>query len=189
MLDWPSSSSSWGRTEITSSLGPKLDRRFLDRWLAAALGRRANAHAGGQQRRAPSRARRCVFLWLLGAAVVALGPAAALAAAGKKHVSAHKSTKVEKKSPKHGSTDKERKAAQRRDKAQAVVERIPLPRERPPTKRSATTEPVVKSITPDFDAAKQAIGLVRKGKSSEATALARSIGDPVAQKLVEWALL
>jgi len=30
---------------------------------------------------------------------------------------------------------------------------------------------------------------VRKGKSSEATALATSIGDPVAQKLVEWALL
>jgi len=174
-----------GRTEIISNLGPKLDRRFLEQWFAAALGRRANAHTGGQQRRA----RRCIFLWLLGAAVVALGPAAALAAAGKKHVSAHKSTKVEKKNPKHGSSDKERKAAQRRDKAQAVVERIPLPRERPPTERSATTEAVVKSITPDFDAAKQAIGLVRKGKSSEATALARSIGDPVAQKLVEWALL
>src|SRR5262245_23545416 len=190
MLDWPSSSSSWGRTEITSSLGPKLDRRFLDRWLAAALGRRANAHAGGQQRRAPSRARRCVFLWLLGAAVVALGPAAALAAAGKKHVSAHKSTKVEKKSPKHGSTsDKGRKAAQRRGGGQEVVERIPFPRERPPTEGPAAAKPAVKTLPPDFDAAKQAIGLVRKGKSSEATALARSIGDPVAQKLVEWALL
>jgi soluble lytic murein transglycosylase len=69
------------------------------------------------------------------------------------------------------------------------VERIPLPRERPPTERPAATEPTVKALPPDLDAAKQAIGLVRKGKSSEATALATSIGDPVAQKLVEWALL
>ena len=45
------------------------------------------------------------------------------------------------------------------------------------------------ALPPDLAAAKQAIGLVRQRKSSEATALAASIGDPVAQKLVEWALL
>ena len=123
-------------------------------------------------------------------AVVALGTAGALAAAGRKHVSAHKSTTAEGKNPKHGSApDKERRAAQRRGGARGVVERIPLPRERPTTEASAATEPAVKALPPDLDAAKQAIGLVRKGKSSEATALATSIGDPVAQKLVEWALL
>jgi soluble lytic murein transglycosylase len=35
----------------------------------------------------------------------------------------------------------------------------------------------------------QAIELARQRKVGEATALATSIGDPVAQKIVEWALL
>jgi soluble lytic murein transglycosylase len=113
-----------------------------------------------------------------------------LAAAGHKHGSAHKSTTAEGKNPKQRSApDKERKTEQRRGGAQGVAGRIPLPRERPPTDRPAATEPVVKALPPDLDVAKQAIGLVRKGKSSEATALATSIGDPVTQKLVEWALL
>jgi soluble lytic murein transglycosylase len=122
--------------------------------------------------------------------VVALATAGALAAAAHKHVSAHKSATAKEKNPKQGSApDKERRAAQRRGGAHGVVERIPLPRERPTTDPPAATEPAVKALPPDLDAAKQAIGLVRKGKSSEATALATSIGDPVAQKLVEWALL
>jgi len=131
-----------------------------------------------------------VVLLLLGAAVVALGPADALAAAGKKQVSAHKSTSTKEKKPKHRSSPaKESTTAQRRGGAQAVEERIPLPRERPSTEQAAATEPAVKALPPDLDAVKQAIGLVRKGKTSEATALARSMGDPVAQKLVEWTLL
>ena len=122
--------------------------------------------------------------------MVALDTAGAIAAAGYKHVSAHKSATAQGKNPKHGSApDKKRRAAQQRGGAHGVAERIPLPRERPPTERSAATEPAVKALPPDLDAARQAIGLVRKGKSSEATALATSIGDPVAQKLVEWALL
>jgi soluble lytic murein transglycosylase len=127
----------------------------------------------------PSQARHYVLVWLLGAAVVALGAAGALAAAGKKHVSAHKSTTAAGKHHKRGTApDKERRVAQP----------IPLPRERP-AERPAATEPAVAALPPDLEKAKQAIGLVRKGKSSEATALATSIGDPVAQKLVEWALL
>jgi soluble lytic murein transglycosylase len=122
--------------------------------------------------------------------VIALGTAGALAAAGHKHASEHNRTTAQGKNPKHGSApDKKRRAAQQRGGAHGVVERIPLPRERPPTERSAATEPAVKALPPDLEAAKQAIGLVRKGKSSEATALATSIGDPVAQKLVDWALL
>jgi soluble lytic murein transglycosylase len=142
----------------------------------------------------PLRARRWVLIGLLGAALIALGPAGELAAAGKKHVSAHKSTKAatknSAKNAKRGATpDKQRKSAQPRGGAPAVVESIPLPRERPPTDGPAGNEPATKALSPDLDAVKQAIGLVRKGKSSEATALATSIADPVAQKLVEWALL
>ncbi|HEV7983796.1 MAG TPA: lytic transglycosylase domain-containing protein [Xanthobacteraceae bacterium] len=44
-------------------------------------------------------------------------------------------------------------------------------------------------LPPDLAAAKEANELVRQGKVKEATALAASIGDPVAAKLVEWALL
>jgi len=154
----------------------------------AALSRRANANARGQRRRATSRARRWVLLWLLGAAAVALGTAGALAAA--KHVSVHKSTTAKGKHHKHGSTsDKERRAAQRRGGAQEDAQRIPLPRERPPADGPAVADSAPPALPPDFAAVKQAIGFVRQGKSSEATALATSIGDPVAQKLVEWALL
>jgi soluble lytic murein transglycosylase len=43
--------------------------------------------------------------------------------------------------------------------------------------------------SPDLAAVKQAIRLIQQHKFSEATALAASINDPVAQKLVEWAYL
>src|SRR5262249_52996606 len=36
---------------------------------------------------------------------------------------------------------------------------------------------------------KTAVGLARQGKTSEATEEQRSISDPVARKLVEWAIL
>jgi soluble lytic murein transglycosylase len=45
------------------------------------------------------------------------------------------------------------------------------------------------ALPPGFTAAKQAIELVRRGKSAEATALAASTDDPIVQKLIEWALL
>ena len=45
--------------------------------------------------------------------------------------------------------------------------------------------------TPAADIAlvKQAVELVRRGKTGEATALQKTIGDPLARKLVEWAIL
>jgi soluble lytic murein transglycosylase len=122
--------------------------------------------------------------------VVALAAAGAFAAAGHKHVSEHKSTTAEGKNRKHGAApNKERRTAQRHGGARGVVERIPLPRERPTTDPPAATSSAVAPLPPDRAATKQAIGLVRQYKSGEATALATSIGDPVAQKLVEWALL
>jgi len=130
-----------------------------------------------------------VLVWLLGVAIAALGAAGALAAAGHKQASAHKRT-AEGKRPKHGAVlNKEQKAAQRRGAAQTIVERIPLPRERPPSDQPAAADSAAPAMSPKLAAAKQAIGLMRQGKSSEATALAGAIGDPVPQKLVEWALL
>ena len=68
---------------------------------------------------------------------------------------------------------------QRGEKSHEAVVRVPLPIERP----------AAASLPPDLDAAKQAIELVRKSKWKDAAALAASIGDPVAQKLIEWTLL
>ena len=44
-------------------------------------------------------------------------------------------------------------------------------------------------LSGDLAAVKQAIGLVRKAKIGEATAVEKTIGDPAAQKLVEWLIL
>ena len=44
-------------------------------------------------------------------------------------------------------------------------------------------------LSGDPSAVKQAIDLVRKGKTSEATGIKKSIDDPVAQKVVEWLIL
>jgi soluble lytic murein transglycosylase len=51
---------------------------------------------------------------------------------------------------------------------------------------SATPAP---QLSPDLAATKQTLDLVRHRKFSDATKLAESISDPVARKLVEWALL
>jgi soluble lytic murein transglycosylase len=67
----------------------------------------------------------------------------------------------------------------------------------PPAARVATILPSAplaaaeSSSTPSADIAlvKQAIDLVRRGKTSEATAVQKTIGDPLARKLVEWAIL
>jgi soluble lytic murein transglycosylase len=56
----------------------------------------------------------------------------------------------------------------------------------PPADRPAADEV---ALPPDLAAAKQAIELTRRGKARDGAALAASIGDPVAVKLVEWARL
>jgi peptidoglycan lytic transglycosylase len=53
----------------------------------------------------------------------------------------------------------------------------------------AAIDPPIATLPIDFRAAKQAIDLVRRRNSTEATAVEQSIGDPVVQRLVEWALL
>src|SRR5712671_7015087 len=44
-------------------------------------------------------------------------------------------------------------------------------------------------LTGDLATVRQAIDLVRKGKTGEATAIGKTIADPAAQKLVEWFIL
>ena len=88
----------------------------------------------------------------------------------------HGSKTVQAEHHKHGSTPDAKRRAAARD---AIVPSVPLPVKRP----------AAASLPPDVAAVEQAIELVRQRKAGEATALATSIGDPVAQKLVEWALL
>ena len=83
--------------------------------------------------------------------------------AGRKHQAAHKKAR-------HAST-----AAAARRKSTKSTDDAPAP----------TTAP----LTGDLAAVRQAIDLVRKGKTGEATAIGKTIADPAAQKLVEWFIL
>ena len=166
-----------GGTEAIRASEPSIDRTCV-----AALGRGPKVRAAGQQRR--TRPRRRAVVWLLALAVAALGTADALAAPRHKHVPAHRSKAAEAQRHKHGSaSDAKRSAAAQKSvrirTARAVVPSIPLP----------IARPAVASLPPDLAATNQAIELVRQGKASEATELAVSIGNPAAQKLVEWTLL
>jgi soluble lytic murein transglycosylase len=88
---------------------------------------------------------------------------AATKASHKRH-SAHKKGK-------HGA----HVAAARRKQAPSVDEPAP----------AATAAP----LSGDLAAVRQAIDLVRKSKTGEATVIEKTIGDPAAQKLVEWFIL
>jgi soluble lytic murein transglycosylase len=80
----------------------------------------------------------------------------------------------------HGSAPDSRRGALKSERnSTAHASAVHLPRERP----------AAASLPPDLAAVKQAIELVRQHKQGEATELERSIQDPVAQKLIEWALL
>ena len=166
-----------GGTEAIRASEPSINRTCV-----AALGRGANARAADQQRL--TRPRRRAVVWLLALAVAALGTADALATPRHERVPAHPSKTAEAERHNHGSaSDAKRSAAVRKSvrnrTARAAVPSIPLP----------IARPTAASLPPDLAATKQAIELVRQGKPSEATLIATTIGDPVAQKLVEWTQL
>ena len=166
-----------GGTETIRASKPSIDRTCI-----AALGCGRNVRAAAQQRL--TRTRRRVVLWLLVSAMAALGTADAFAGPRLKHVPAHRSKVAEANHHKHRSApDTKRTAAARQSErtraAPMIVPSIPLPIPRP----------AVASLPPDLAATKQAIELVRQGKPSDVTLIETSIGDPVAQKLVEWTLL
>jgi soluble lytic murein transglycosylase len=127
--------------------------------------------------------RRRILAWLLASAMAALGTADAFPAPRHKHVPTHHSGAAEAQDHKRGAGPEVKRTAAARELNRAA-NAIPLP-----TARPAIDGPAVGDLPPDVVAAKQAIGLLRQHKLDDATKLATSIGDPVAQKLVEWVLL
>jgi len=75
----------------------------------------------------------------------------------------------------HAKSEHAKRGAPEADKRGA----IPLPLDRPPAA----------DLPPALAAVKQALDLIGHDKLADATALEKSLADPVAQKLVEWALL
>ena len=123
-------------------------------------------------------------IWLLSLATAVLGTADALAASRQKQAPMHRSKVAEAKHHKHGSAADAKRSptmrhSERNRTARTVVPSIPLP----------IARPAAASLPPDLAATKEAIELVRQGKPSDVTLIETSIGDPVAQKLVEWTLL
>jgi soluble lytic murein transglycosylase len=139
----------------------------------------ASARCRGADARAKGLLRRRVVVWLLASAMAALGSADASSTPGHKDVPPHRSKAAKAEHHKHGS------ASEAKRSERAVGQRIPIPSDQP-TAGNLTSAP---RLSRDLAATKQAIELVHQRKFSDATRLAASISDPVAQKLVEWALL
>jgi peptidoglycan lytic transglycosylase len=119
------------------------------------------------------------LIWLLASAMALIGTADGLSAERLKSASA--------------SSAEHRKAASHRKKVEAERHKEAEHRKGVEHHRHVIGQPAAGDVaTPlpsDVAAAKQANDLVRQGKAKDATALAASIGDPVAAKLVEWSLL
>ena len=119
------------------------------------------------------RTRTCLYLFVCSFAstVALLGSAEARTPPAHKHQSRHHPAgKTE-----HGKSEHAKRGAPEADKRGA----IPLPLDRPPAA----------DLPPALAAVKQALDLVAHDKLADATAAEKSLADPVAQKLVEWALL
>jgi soluble lytic murein transglycosylase len=148
---------------------------------------------------------RRTLVWLLASALAVLGTTEAMSAARHKSESSDRKNAAEAEHHKPESPDrkKDKKTAdaehhksesshQKKDKKAAEAERhkkaAEVVRHRHVIHLPAGDGPAA-PLSPDLAAAKQAIELERQGKAKDATALAASIGDPVAAKLVEWARL
>ncbi|MGA7597138.1 MAG: hypothetical protein WCB23_04730 [Pseudolabrys sp.] len=114
-------------------------------------------------------------MWLLASAMLALGIAEASSTPRHKHVPPQRSKAAKAEHHKRGSAP-ETKRSER-----TVGPRIPLASDQ---STAATLQ-----LSPDLAATKQAIALVQQRRFADATTLAASISDRVAQKVVEWALL
>ena len=117
---------------------------------------------------------RRALVWLVASALGALGAADAFSAARHKPMSQDRKKVAE--VAHHKRVSPHRKKTVEVEHHKHLIEQ--------PADRDAAAP-----LPPDLAAAKQAIELVRRGKPKDATALAASISDPVAAKLVEWALL
>ena len=129
----------------------------------------------------PARTRALTLVWLFAFGLAALGAGDALSASRHKDIRAHRSKAAAAAGHKRGTAldAKRHTAALQSEELDEAVARVPLPIERP----------AGASLPTDLGVAKQAIELIRKSKLKDAAALAASISDPVAHKLIEWALL
>ena len=129
----------------------------------------------------PARTRALTLVWLFAFGLAALGTGDALSASRHKDIRAHRSKAAAAAGHKRGTAldAKRHTAALQSEESDEAVARVPLPIERP----------AGASLPTDLGVAKQAIELIRKSKLKDAAALAASISDPVAHKLIEWALL
>jgi soluble lytic murein transglycosylase len=128
-----------------------------------------------------ARTRALTLVWLLAFGLAALGTGDALSASRHKDIRAHRSKAAAAAGHKRGTAldAKRHTAALQSEESDEAVARVPLPIERP----------AGASLPTDLGVAKQAIQLIRKSKLKDAAALAASISDPVAHKLIEWVLL
>src|SRR6516165_8042523 len=158
----------------------------FDRYRAAVLGR-AKAHFTGPRRRR-------ALICFLASAIIPLIGTDAFSNAAHKQVAAHRNTAAKHRVAMDAShRHKAAKAENRKHPSPSEAkhsERAPGPRILLPSDlTSAGDVTPAPPLPPDLAAVKEAIGLIQQRKFSEATALATSINDPVAQKLVEWAYL
>jgi soluble lytic murein transglycosylase len=79
-------------------------------------------------------------------------------------------------------------ASHKRNAAHPKTKVAAEPRKPAPVEAAAPAA-VAAPLSGDLAAVKQAFELMRKGKTGDATAIKNSIGEPVAQKLVEWLIL
>jgi soluble lytic murein transglycosylase len=128
---------------------------------------------------------RRLLVLLLASALVSVGAVAGFSAPRDKHAppDRKKSAAAEHQKRASASAEKARKAARGSEPSRATQPAVPLPTDRPAESAAAP------SLPPDLAKLKEAIDLARQGKAKDATALAASIDDPVAAKLVEWAFL
>jgi soluble lytic murein transglycosylase len=108
----------------------------------------------------------------------------------------HRNKAIKGESPKQiaaSHRNKKAKADKRKHQSPAEanhIERAPGPRVLLPSDPTNVGNPTpAPQLPPDLTALKQAIHLVQQHKIDEATTLAASIDDPVAQKVFEWAYL
>jgi soluble lytic murein transglycosylase len=102
----------------------------------------------------------------------------------------HKQVDHDKKADAAGKSGPHRETAHKKDKSdkkEKHAARSARHKSEPHVKADEAAE--TPPLSGDLAAVKNAIELVRKGKTSDATAAGKAIGDPAAQKLVEWFIL
>jgi len=122
---------------------------------------------------------RHVLTWMLAAAAAGLIWSDAASAARQPHAAASRTDAVASKA-KQAAAPHAKKAGAKAKHGRATADKIvPLPQSRP----------ALADLPPGLAPVRQAFDLIRAGKLQEATAIEKSLTDPVAQTLVEWMLL